>query len=206
MWYNNKVINFVGECKLSNEITVKIKCSIEEMFNILKSKNFKFIEKYLLDDTYFIPNNLKLSNMTIREIISYAIILREVTEYSPENKITKITIKKKEFDSKGNIINQCKIECKIENKEAGLKLLKALGYKELMNIKENGNIYGKDGFQIAIKDIINGEKLIEVETVENDPELDTTEKLKEKINELQIPIDTNDYFVKKAEIELKKIL
>ena len=75
-----------------------------------------------------------------------------------------------------------------------------------MNIKENGNIYGKDGFQIAIKDIINGEKLIEVETVENDSELDTTEKLKEKINELQIPIDTNDYFVKKAEIELKKIL
>lgn len=191
---------------MSNEITVKIKCSIEEMFNILKSKNFKFMEKYLLDDTYFIPNNLKLSNMTIREIISYAVILREVTEYSPENKITKITIKKKEFDSKGNIINQSKIECKIENKEAGLKLLKALGYKELMNIKENGNIYGKDGLKIAIKDIINGEKLIEVETVENDPELDTTEKLKEKINELQIPINTNDYFVKKAEIELKKIL
>lgn len=193
---------------MSNEITVKIKCCIEEMFNILKSKNFKFIEKYLLDDTYFIPNNLKISNMTIREIISHAVILREVTEYSPENKITKITIKKKEFDSKGNIINQSKIECNIENKEAGLKLLKALGYKELMNIKENDNIYGKGGFQIAIKDIINGEKLIEVETVENDPELDTTEKLKEKINELQIPIDTdtNDYFVKKAEIELKKIL
>lgn len=191
---------------MSNEITIKIKCSIEEMFNILESKNFKFIEKYLLDDTYFIPNNLKLSNMAIREIISNAVILREVTEYSPENKITKITIKKKEIDSKGNIINQSKIECKIENKEVGLKLLKALGYKELMNIKENGNIYGKDGFQIAIKDIINGEKLIEVETVENNPELDTTEKLKEKINELQIPIDTNDYFVKKAEIELKKIL
>ena len=140
---------------MSNEITIKIKCSIEEMFNILESKNFKFIEKYLLDDTYFIPNNLKLSNMAIREIISNAVILREVTEYSPENKITKITIKKKEIDSKGNIINQSKIECKIENKEVGLKLLKALGYKELMNIKENGNIYGKDGFQIAIKDIIN---------------------------------------------------
>ena len=75
-----------------------------------------------------------------------------------------------------------------------------------MNIKENGNTYGKDGLKIAIKDIINGEKLIEVETVENDPELDTIEKLKEKINELQIPIDTNDYFVKKAEIEFKKIL
>ena len=57
-----------------------------------------------------------------------------------------------------------------------------------------------------IKDIENSEKLIEMETIDNDPELDTIEKLKEKINELQIPINTNDYFVKKAEIELKKIL
>ena len=45
-----------------------------------------------------------------------------------------------------------------------------------------------------------------METIDNDPELDTIEKLKEKINDLQIPINTNDYFVKKAEIELKKIL
>ena len=44
------------------------------------------------------------------------------------------------------------------------------------------------------------------ETVENNPKLDTTEKLKVMINELQIPIYTNDYFVKKAEIELKRIL
>ena len=75
-----------------------------------------------------------------------------------------------------------------------------------MNIKENDIIYEKDGLQIAVKDIENGEQLIEVEIVKENYQLDTIEKLKEKINELQIPIYTNDYFIKKAEIELAKIL
>ena len=75
-----------------------------------------------------------------------------------------------------------------------------------MNIKEKDIVYEKDGLKLAIKDIENGESLIEVETVKDNQKLDTIEKLKAVINELQIPIDTNDYFVKKAEIELKKIL
>ena len=45
-----------------------------------------------------------------------------------------------------------------------------------------------------------------VEIVEDNPKLDTIEKLKVIINELQIPIDTNDYFVKKAENTLNRIL
>lgn len=75
-----------------------------------------------------------------------------------------------------------------------------------MTIKERAIVYGKGKLKLVIKDIENSENLIEMETIDNDPELDTIEKLKEKINDLQIPINTNDYFVKKAEIELKKIL
>ena len=66
-------------------------------------------------------------------------------------------------------------------------------------------MYEKDGFQLAIKDIKNGEKLIEVETEESE-ELNTIDKLIKKINEINIPIYTDNYFVKKAEIELDKIL
>ena len=75
-----------------------------------------------------------------------------------------------------------------------------------MKIKENDIVYGKDDLQMAIKDIENGDKLIEVEIVEGNSELDTVDKIKCKINELQIPIDTNDYFIKKAEVELSKVL
>ena len=79
-------------------------------------------------------------------------------------------------------------------------------YKQLIVIREKTLVYGKGELKLAIKDIENGENLIEIETVENFPELDSIEKIKQKIKGLQIPIDTNDYFVKKAEIELKKIL
>ena len=58
---------------------------------------------------------------------------------------------------------------------------------------------------MAIKDINNGDKLIEIETEENN-DFDTIEKLIKKVNELEIPIYTDNYFVKKAEIELDKVL
>lgn len=72
-----------------------------------------------------------------------------------------------------------------------------------MQIKEIDYIYKKDQLQINIKDIQNGDKLIEIE--ENE-QLDTIDKIKEELGKMNIPIYTNDYFIKKAEIELKKIL
>lgn len=40
-----------------------------------------------------------------------------------------------------------------------------------MNIKENDTVYEKDSLKIEIKDVINGNNLIEVETVDNNMEL-----------------------------------
>ena len=75
-----------------------------------------------------------------------------------------------------------------------------------MNIVENDIVYGKDDFEIAIKDIQDGDNLIEVETVANNKEINTIEKLKKQIIDIQIPIDTTNFFVKKAEIELDKLM
>ena len=75
-----------------------------------------------------------------------------------------------------------------------------------MNIIESDIVYGKEDFEIAIKDIKNGENLIEVETVSNNDNIDTIEKLKTQIINLQIPVDISNFFVKKAEIELDKII
>lgn len=191
---------------MSNEITVRLKCNIKEMCNLLEDKNFQLIEKFILDDTYFTPKELDFKNMSYRDILSKAILLRNITEFIPERKVVTLTFKSKQIDDNGNILEQNKVDCEIINAEAGKTFIEAIGYKELMNIKENDIVYGKDGLHIAIKDIKNGDKLIEVETVDGNVELNTINKLKEKLNELQIPIDTNDYFVKKAEIELKKIL
>lgn len=191
---------------MSNEITVKLTCSIKELCNLLENKNFKIVEKYILDDTYFIPRELNLKNMSHREILSRSVLLRDITEFIPERKVIKLTFKNKQIDEKGNILKQSKVDCEILNVETGKAFIEAIGYDKLMNIKENDIVYEKNELKIAIKDIKDGDQLIEVETVNDNSELDTIDKIKQKIKELEIPIDTNDYFIKKAEIELSKVL
>ena len=75
-----------------------------------------------------------------------------------------------------------------------------------MNIKENGTIFTNGEMKIQVKDIVNGDNLIEVELIENSKNYDTIDKLKKAINELELPVDTSDYFIKKAEVELAKLL
>ena len=189
--------------KQSNEITVKIKCEIEEIYKILEEKGFKVTDRFSMDDTYFIPKTLQLEKMTTREILQKAVLVREITGKISGNITRRIIFKIKDIDEDGNILRQEAINCDIVKIEEANKLLEAIGYQEIMNIKENDVVYGKEGFELAIKDIKNGDKLIEIET---DKQLDTVEKLIEKVKQIEIPIYTDNYFVKKAEIELEKIL
>jgi len=191
--------------KESNEITVKIKGKIEDLYSTLEEQNYTIKEKFNMDDSYFVPKDLKLDEMTEREILAKAILIRKITR---ENgiKITKcITFKIKEFNSNGDILRQEAINCDVVSIEDAKRLLSAIGYFEIMNIKENDIVYKKGEVSFAIKDIENGDNLIEIETEDKDG-FRTIEELKETINKLNIPIEKDNYFVKKAEIELRKIL
>ena len=188
---------------MNNEITVRLKCEIEEICKILEQKGFHCTEHFLLDDTYYIPNAIDIKKLTEREILKNAIILRDITGYIEKYQITKLTYKKKEIDEQGQIIKQDKVECSIFNKEEGEKFLKAINYLEIMNIKEIDTVFKKDGLEIYVKDVINGDKLIEIEECEK---FDTIDKIKQELERLNLPVDTNDYFIKKAEVELKKVL
>ena len=192
---------------MNNEITLKITSDLKDFYNILENKGFKIVDRFSLDDIYFIPKDTDINKLNPRQILDHYILIRNITQYMPnEYKVIKMTYKEKNIADTGEIIDQKNIDCEIKNIQDGENILNVIGYKKIMNIKENDIVYGKDGFEIAVKDILNGENLIEIETVKNNIELDTIEKLKAKLNELQLPIDTNDYFVKKAEIELKKVL
>ena len=191
--------------KESNEITVKIKVKLEEFYKLLKEKGFRIVDKFSMNDAYFIPETLDLDRMSTREILSKAVLIRDIRG-KMSNRITKkIIFKTKNFDEYGNILSQEAVDCDIIVIEDAKKLLKAIGYKEIMIIKEDDVVYEKDEFKLAIKNINGGDNLIEIETEEN-KDLDTIEKLIQKISELEIPIYTDNYFVKKAEIELDKIL
>ena len=174
--------------KQSNEITLKIKCNIEEFYKILEEKNFKIIDEFFMNDIYFIPENLNIYEMSTREILSKALIIRDISGNMSDKITKKITFKIKNIDENGNILNQESINC------------------DIMNIKENDVVYEKNGFKLAVKDIVDGDKLIEIETEEDNIELDTIDKLIKKVDEFNIPVCKDNFFVKKAEVELNKVL
>ena len=191
------------EKKNSNEITVKIKCDINEFYDTIKKRGFKNIDHFNLDDTFFISNDLDIDSMTTREILSKAVLVRKVTY---DYKVVKlITFKKKKFDEKGNILDQQNIECNILEIDEAKRLLNAMGYKEIMHIVENDLVFKKDNVQFAVKDIVGGDKLLEMEMGFNES-FSTLSQIEEKMKELDIPVYTDNFFVKKAEIELNKVL
>lgn len=191
------------EKKNSNEITVKIKCDINEFYDTIEKRGFKNIDHFNLDDTFFISNDLDIDSMTTREILSKAVLVRKVTY---DYKVVKlITFKKKKFDEKGNILDQQNIECNILEIDEAKRLLNAMGYKEIMRIVENDLVFKKDNVQFAVKDIVGGDKLLEMEMGFNES-FSTLSQIEEKMKELDIPVYTDNFFVKKAEIELNKVL
>ena len=189
--------------KEENEITVKVICSKDELLKCLTNKGFKSGRTFSLDDYYFIPNSLNIESMSTREIIAKAVIIRYILN---DGKLSqKVTFKIKDIADNGDIISQRAINCDVYNIDEAKKLFESLGYYEIMNIKENDIIYSKDGFELAIKFIENSNILIEIETEPN-TEWDTIEKIKNILSQINLPIEKDKYFIKKAEDELNKIL
>lgn len=186
-----------------NEITVRIKGNIEDLYGLLKERGYKIEKEFCINDSYFVPINLRIKEMEARDILAKTVIVRRFDYKDKVNKT--ITFKKKMFDQNGDIINQETINCDIIDIDSAKELLNAIEYKEIMSIKEKDKVYKKDNLEFSVKDIINGEKLIEIET-KNTIGLRNIQELKQTINEMDIPIETDDYFIKKAEIELRKIM
>ena len=187
--------------KEENEITIKITCSNEQLIKHLTDKGFCEGRKFTLDDYYLIPKDLKLDDLTTRDILSKAVIIRYIVD---DGKIIqKITFKKKYINGNGEILSQKAINCDVLDYKAGINLFNELGYYQIMNIKESDVIYYKDRLELAIKFIENSNTLIEIETDDN---FKTIVELKQLVTELEIPIEKGNYFLKKAEDELNKIL
>lgn len=187
--------------KQENEITIRILCSKEELIKHLEEKGLKKGRKFRLNDHYLIPKKLKIEELTVREILSKAVIIRNID--NDGKSVNKITFKNKNINEKGEIVSQTATSCEVFDYTEAIRLFEELGYYEIMNIIENDIIYYNDKIELAIKDIYNGDLLIETETNNN---ITTIEELKEIIERLEILFEKDNYFVKKAEETLDKIL
>ena len=187
--------------KQENEITIRILCSKEELIKCLEEKGLKKGRKFRLNDHYLIPKILRVEELTGREILSKAVIIRNID--NDGKKVNKITFKKKNINEKGEIVSQTATSCEVIDYIEGIKLFEELGYYEIMNIIEDDIIYYNDKIELAIKDVYNGDLLMEIETNNNTT---TIEELKEIIESLEISFEKENYFVKKAEERLGKVL
>ena len=187
----------------SNEITVKVTCSKDELIRILENEGLKFDRAFSLDDYYFIPNNINVEDYSTRALIAMCPIVRNIVD----NGVPKyrISFKFKEFNDNDEIISQKDVYCNVMEYKDAIKLLEAMGYKMLINIKEDDVVYKNDEIEFAVKSVVNGDLMIEMETGRS-TKYDTIDKLKQAIKEFNIPIEDNNYFVKKAEVELNKKL
>lgn len=183
----------------SNEITVKVNTNMKEIEEILINKDFKLSDEFTCEDNYFIPLNMNIKKESIRDIIKKAIIIRQVRN----DKV--LVFKKKNIDQNGDILKQQKFECNILDVNEAKRFLEAVGYKSVMDIFEKDICYSKDGLKLAFKNIKNGDILMEVETQDIEG-FRTTKELKEKVLKLNLPIDTSNFFVKKAEVELGRVI
>lgn len=192
--------------KENNEITLRIKGSLENFERELEEKGYEKSRHFILDDVYMIPKDLNIEKMSTREIVSKAVIIRKVDDITKQEISSDLLYKIKKFNEKGEILEQKNIRLKVLDCEEAEKFLQAIGYRKIMNIIEEDYEYKKENFSFITKNVKNGDKMIEVETEANNSSMDTIDKLKKFLESENLPLDYSDLFVKKAEVELDRIL
>lgn len=59
---------------------MRVICSRDELLNYLKKQGFKSGREFSLDYYYYIPSSLNIENLSTKEILSKAIILRYIMD------------------------------------------------------------------------------------------------------------------------------
>ena len=186
-----------------NEITVEVDCDIEELRNILKNNHFELKEEYDLIDFYLIKKDYD-TTVDDLELLKQCVLLRNIVEKDKETK--QITYKYKEYNDNGDILKQGKINCQIESIEKAQALFEALGYIKLIEIKDHISVFTNEKTELAVQEVNNKHIYIEIEDTINHIEkvYSNIEEMKDELHKCKIPIKGNNYFVKKAAIELKE--
>lgn len=181
--------------EINNEITIRVLTDEENLIKLLESKGSRFLEEFRLDDIYYLNSD---SN-DIRQVLKNAIIFRKII--SKRETIKQLVYKTKDISNDGSIISQQKVTLSIENEDEVEEFLNSLGYRRSIELIEDDKIYIYDNIGLVIKNVKNMGLLMEIETREN-TKYDSIDKLKDLVKELDIPIQKDEYFIKKAEIAL----
>lgn len=188
--------------KFENEITVEVDTNLDNLVNLLEKNNFELKETYDLKDIYLIHKNDKKGDYL--SMLSKCVLIRDIIEENKETKM--LTYKYKEYNDAKEITKQGKIKCKIEDIENAKLLFEKLDFEELIRINDHMMVYATDTDELVIQNVNDKHIYIEIEDKCNyaNKQYKSIDEMKNVINKYKIPIKDNNYFVKKAEIELQE--
>lgn len=189
--------------KYENEITVETVCSIQELNNLLEKLEFKAMEEYDIFDIYMLDKNYNNTENKL-ELLKHCILIRDIVGKDEETK--KITYKYKEYNEKEEIVKQGKSDCEILDIEEAKNLFEALNYEELIRINDHIIVYSNNIDELAVQVVNNKHIYIEIEEKCNyiNKKYNSLDEMKNVVSKYKIPIKEENYFVKKAEIELEE--
>ncbi len=185
-----------------NEITVEVDTSLDELISILENNEFKLKEAYDLNDIYLINKHDKEGNYL--SMLNKCVLIRDIIEENKETKM--LTYKYKEYNENKEITKQGKVKVKIDDIDNSKLLFEKLGFEELIRINDHMLVYATDKDELVIQNVNDKHIYIEIDDKCNyaDRSYNSIDEMKEVITNNSIPIKGNNFFVKKAEIELQE--
>jgi predicted adenylyl cyclase CyaB len=201
MNFINKGNNKMNEEK---EITVELDITLDELKKILEENNFKVVDDYQLNDIYMINknDNNEENRKDYLELLSKCVLIRQIIQESGNKNL--LTYKFKEYNEKKEIVKQGKFNTRIEDAESTRCIFEKLNFEKLINVNDHIIVYANGEDEIAVQSVNDKHLYIEVEEdgKNSDVKYKTIEDMKNVFTKYNIPLKSDNYFVKKAEIEL----
>ena len=189
--------------KEEKEITVEVSYTLKELIEILNKNNFKLKQTYDVNDIYMIDKNY-LKEKDPLKLLNHSLLLRHIILENREKKL--ITNKQKIYNDKKEIIKQSKIDLKVYSIKEAKDFFETINYQELIKINDHLLVYANKEDELYIQMVNDKHIYIEIENNCSfiNKVYDNIEEMKKVFKKYNIKIKDNNYFVKKAEIELNE--
>lgn len=143
------------------EITVRLNEDVKVAIKKLEKLGYKKIRESDIEDIYLTSKLNELNKDNIQYILKKSVLLRKLKLADKE--IKKITYKNKEYDEKGTVISESKINLDCSDLEKAEELFKNLDFERLVVVKYHVIVYLKGTLEYAFQIVENLGTLIEYE-------------------------------------------
>lgn len=183
------------------EVTTNVKQSLEEIHQLLSNQGFEIIRRSRIEDSYMSRESDKLTKENILSTLMRCVLIRYLCVDGKET-YKSITYKKKEY--KGDtVLSEEKIVLKIEDLEKAEKLLRALDFEKIVDVRYDVIVYKRGDIELCFQLVEDLGLLVEYESLKDfegvSPEdiLKEKQRMLEELRSYQLEV-SDDYDVKKA--------